>query len=85
MVFNLYRCRDKIFLSNDAKMVSEHNSRGLNRQATVKQMPTGSVILINNKPYDVDDLVKLSKKHIKDKNIDWNKPLSVIVDQNIVQ
>ncbi len=85
MIFNLYRCRDKLFLANDIKMVSEHIERGYNRKATVKQMPTGSVVLIDNKPYDVDDLLKLSKKQIKDKNIDWNKPLSVIIDQTIVK
>lgn len=85
MVFNLYRCNGKVFLSNDIKMVDEHVNRGYSKRAPVKQMPIGSVILINNKPYDVNDLIRLSKKHIKDKKIDWDKPLSVIVDQNIVQ
>lgn len=85
MEFGLYRCRNTVFLATDANIVSEHINRGYTRKAPVQKMPDGSVVLINNKPYDADDLLKISKQKTKGQKLDYNKPLSVMVNQLITQ
>lgn len=85
MEFGLYRCRNTVFLATDAGIVSEHINRGYTRKAPVQKMPEGSVVLINNKPYNADELLTISKRKTKAQKLDYNKPLSVIVDQLITQ
>lgn len=85
MQFHLYRCRGKLLLANDAKMVSEHINRGYKRKAPVDQMPEGSVVLIHDTPYDVDALLAMSKRQIKNAKIDYDRPLSIVINQLIVQ
>ncbi|MFZ2843346.1 hypothetical protein [Psychrobacter sp.] len=85
MKFGLYRCRNNVLLATDATIVSEHINRGYTRKAPVNKMPEGSVILIHNKPYNVDELLTISKQKTKGQKLDYNKPLSIMVDQLIPQ
>lgn len=85
MEFGLYRCRDTLFLATDADIVSEHSNRGRTRKAPVQKMPDGSVVLIDNKPYNALELLKITKRHTQGQKLDYNKPLSIIVNQRITQ
>lgn len=83
MDFHLYRCRQKVFLATDEQIVSEHINHGRAKKSPVTKMPDGSVILINNKAYDVDDLLKISKRKTKALKLDYNKRLSIIIDNHL--
>lgn len=80
----LYRCRNAIFLATDEKVVSEHANHGLMRTSKVMKMPIGSVILHKNKPYDVEDLLKIKAKKAKTIKIDPERPFSIIVDDRFI-
>lgn len=85
MEFHLYQCRQKIFLATDEQIVSEHINRDRQRKAPVTKMPDGSVVLINNKPYGVNELIDISKRKTKELKLDYSKRLSIIIDDHIIQ
>lgn len=82
----LYRCRDTICLSTDAHMVSEHlNRMRMGKKSPVNQLPEGSVILHNNKPYGIPELTRMAHKKAKNLKIDLNKPYSIIIDDRFIK
>jgi len=48
-------------------------------------MPDGSVVLHNNKPYDIDELTRLAHKRAKALKIDIKNPFSIIVDDRFIK
>lgn len=81
---SLFRCRDIVCLATDRQAVNEHVNRDRKRRSAIKQLPDSSVILHNNKPYDVQDLTKLAHKKAKGMGIGLNKPYSIIVDHRFL-
>lgn len=81
----LYRCRNKILIATDAKMVSDHINNGYAHHAPVTKMPVGSVILHNNEPYGVPELTTLAHKFAKIRKIKLNKPFSIIIDDRFIK
>jgi hypothetical protein len=82
---SLYRCRDKLFLATDKKMVNEHINRGFRRKAIVDKMPDGSVVLHNNKPYDINELTRIANKKAKTIKMDLDKPFSIVIDDRFIK
>lgn len=82
---NLFRCRDIVCLATDKQAVNEHVNRDRKRRSPIAEMPKGSVILHNNKPYDIQDLTKLAHKNAKAMGIGLNKPYSIIVDDRFIK
>ncbi len=82
---SLFRCRDKVFLATDKKMVDEHMNRGMDTKAVIKDIPEGSLILHNNKPYDIAELTKMVNKKSKTIKIDLDKPFSIIIDDRFIR
>ena len=81
----IYRCRDKLFLATDKKMVNEHINRGARRKAIVDKMPDGSVVLHNNKPYDINELTRIANKKAKTIKMDLDKPFSIVIDDRFIK
>lgn len=85
MEFNLYRCRDHTFLANDAQIVSEHINRDRKHKAEVTQLHKDSVVIVDNQTYSLDDLIKISRKHIATKRLRTDKPLSIMLDNRFIK
>lgn len=82
----LYRCRDKICIATDKDMVNEHLNRDrMGRKSPIKEMPKGSVILYNNKPYGIDELTKLAHRKAKTMKLNIEHPFSIIIDDRFVK
>jgi len=81
----LYRCRDTICLATSKDIVNEHINRHHKHRASINKMPDGSVVLHNNKPYDIDELTRLAHKRAKALKIDIKNPFSIIVDDRFIK
>ena len=84
MSLALYRCGDRILLATSEQIVNEHLNRRQMRKVAVKKLPDGSLILHNNRPYDIRDLTKIMKKRAR-YGIDINKPFSVVIDDRFIK
>lgn len=83
---NLYRCRDKVCIATNSDMVNEHLNRDrIGTKSPVKKRPDGSIILHNNKPYDIDELTRLAHKKAKTMKLDIDKPYSIIIDDRFIK
>ena len=83
---HLYRCRDHICIATDANMVNEHLNRDrMGRKSPIKKMPKGSVILHNNRPYDIDELTRLAHKKAKTMKLNIDNPFSIIIDDRFIK
>lgn len=81
----IYRCRDMLCLATDENMVNEHINRDRTRKSRITKMPEGSVILHNNRPYDIPELTRLAHKKAKTIKINLDKPYSIIIDDKFIK
>lgn len=83
---SLYRCRDKVCIATDSDMVNEHLNRDrMGRKSPIKEMPDGSIILHNNKPYGIDDLTRLAHTKAKTMKLNIDQRFSIIIDDRFIK